>query len=1117
MMINRPIKEICSHCRRNVGLGIPHFECSLCFHIFHAKCFKPANAQVIDNNFYCVDCKLSIPSRYNPFKLMTDPEAEDYDPCIQKMSDILDACAAYSIKDINTHITPHMQSNFSSIFQNIDGNKTNFDAFSLELERIAEKFQIIGLAETNVNAEENHVYQLEGYNSFYQSKHINKAKGTGVAIYVKDNLNAVVNNELSWVTKNLETLFITVQHDEPLHIGVLYRPPSGDSTEALNELSKIVELCPKKNVHILGDFNINIHDQGSKLVDDFENIIFGLGLVPLISISTHHKPGCKETCIDNILTNSTDDVTHSGTISTCISHHNSIFTILKSPVITNTNQSDPKHLQYYDYNNKNVSKFVNELEMELNSKAPTDFSEFFSHFNDQLDKTCKLNQPKSSKRTAKNNPWITQGLITSIDRKYELYDKWKKSEKLKCLSPPAPNSTQDRCDSCCNCINKVTSRSEFTAHRRLLNHLINCAKRKYHGMKIAECSGDSRKTWQIINELRGKKKRDIKPNFIIDNERVTSRRVIANEFNKYFASIASNLNEVYSGDFMRINPIPSFTDYLPSSISSSIYLRDCDCQEIIEIISELKNGKSSDIPIHVIKKSSTVIAPYLVKYFNKCMQDGFFPCELKTGRISPIYKKEDEQLIENYRPVSTLPVFGKIFEKIIYSRLYSFLVSKGIINENQFGFRKGHSTSNALNYSVEHIESLLAQKQHVLGIFIDLSKAFDTIDHGKLVSKLERYGIRGNALKLISSYLSNRKQYVNVLDTKSNELPVEFGVPQGSVLGPLLFILYINDICNISSDGKFVLFADDTNIFVAAESIRKVYEIANRVLKAVCNYMEVNLLHINVKKCCYMYFSPNKRSKNDSDPELNNQNLTINSKIISRVSHTKFLGVTIDDKLSWKPHIQLLNKKLRSICGRIYRIKNCLPETLYKQIYHSLFESHLSYSISVWGGISSNQLKPLFITQKKCVRILFGDPEMYKDKFRTCARIRPIKKQKLGSEFYVKESTKPLFTKHELLAVENLYRHRCIMEMFKTVKSHVPVSLFSLFKLSTRKDNLLITPRPTDQFIYKSTWLWNEFRTKSTVTFSSRLSAVKNAVRNSIFLAQSRHGTEWNNLNFTEF
>ncbi|KAL5254536.1 hypothetical protein ACHWQZ_G014100 [Mnemiopsis leidyi] len=573
---------------------------------------------------------------------MTDPEAEDYDPCIQKMSDILETCTNYALKDFNTLITPNMQNNFSTIFQNIDGNKTNFDAFSLELERISRKFQVIGLAETNISAEANNVYQLEGYNSFYQNKHINKAKGTGVAIYVDKNLNAVVNDNLSWVTKNLETIFVTLQHSEPLHIGVLYRPPSGDSTEALNEIRKIVEMCPKKNVYILGDFNINMHDKSSKLVDDFENIIFGLGLTPLISISTHHKPGCKSTCIDNILTNSTENVVHSGTISTCISHHNAIFNTFKSHIITSSNHSSQKYFQYYDYSNKNVHKFVNELSTSLSSEPPNNFSEFFSTFNVQLEKACKLDQPKSSKRTVKNNPWITQGLITSIDKKHELYSEWKKAEKRKCLSPTALellNKSPARCLNCNNCTSMIARHTEFTAHRRLLNHLINSAKRKYHGGKIAECAGDSKKTWLIINELRGKKKREIKPNFIIDNERITNRRVIANEFNKYFASLASNLNEVYSGDYLRINPIPSFTDYLPTSIPSSIYLRECDCQEIMGIISELKNGKSSDIPIHVVKKSSTVIVPYLVKYFNSCMIDGYFPCELKTGRISPIFKK----------------------------------------------------------------------------------------------------------------------------------------------------------------------------------------------------------------------------------------------------------------------------------------------------------------------------------------------------------------------------------------------------------------------------------------------------------------------------------------------
>ena len=295
-----------------------------------------------------------------------------------------------------------------------------------------------------------------------------------------------------------------------------------------------------------------------------------------------------------------------------------------------------------------------------------------------------------------------------------------------------------------------------------------------------------------------------------------------------------------------------------------------------------------------------MMSPILAKFFSTL---GLFPSILKTGIVSPVFKKDNPQLFENYRPISTLPIFSKLFEKIIYKRIYAFLIAKNILYEKQFGFRKNHSTSHAINYSVKYVADNIEQKKHVVGIFLDLSKAFDTICHSKLLVKLQNYGIRGNCLELIKSYLSSCKQITKFDDVMSDAENILFGVPQGSVLGPLLFLIYINDIVHSSTQGEFVIFADDTNIFIAAKTKKEAYNVSNHVLRSIYAYMHANQLHINLSKCAHMYFRPNLNYRERMkcvrsecyDPTLT---LSVNGQKVKQVDKIKFLGIIIDDQLS---------------------------------------------------------------------------------------------------------------------------------------------------------------------------------------------------------------------------
>jgi len=381
-------------------------------------------------------------------------------------------------------------------------------------------------------------------------------------------------------------------------------------------------------------------------------------------------------------------------------------------------------------------------------------------------------------------------------------------------------------------------------------------------------------------------------------------------------------------------------------------LQETDKCEIEKIVKSLKNASAGydDIHAKIVKSTFHLYIDPLVHIFNLSLENGFFPDELKVAKIIPLHKSGDTMNITNYHPVSVLPLFSKILERLMYSRLISFIQQHDTLYKFQFGFREKHSANLALIALVDKITSAIDKGDIVIGLFLDLKKAFDTVNHNILLDKLFHYGVRGVAFDWITDYLDQRKQYVNFQNIASCESIIKCGVPQGSILGPLLFLLYVNDIANVSEILVPIIFADDTNMFLQGKNIRETIQIMNTEISKVVTWLNSNLLLLNIDKTQYMIFHSNKKKINSQCP------VKVSEQDIERVSNTKFIGVNLDEKLTWEKHILMIKSKVAKGIGILCKARKVFPISTLKTLYYSIIYPHLTYCVEVWGNTSKTHL-----------------------------------------------------------------------------------------------------------------------------------------------------------------
>ena len=635
------------------------------------------------------------------------------------------------------------------------------------------------------------------------------------------------------------------------------------------------------------------------------------------------------------------------------------------------------------------------LEQKVNTTANDCPNAAYQTISDTIIKAYDKNYPtvrtKFRRDRHKVQDWMNDDLLKKIAEKDKVYVR---SKKAKAGSP---------------------EKSELKCRLNALNQEINSgiinAKSSHYAEKIEVYKNDMKKTWTTINQIINRRRAKTKypPFFEVGSKKITDQKEVAEEFNKFFGTIGKKLADEISSD-----GLPQVDDYLGEKPKSKFNFQATNSARIKKNMDEMAPKQSTgydNLSPKVLKDIGEELAPALSIAINLSISKGIFPSQLKIAKIVPLFKNKGKIWhFENWRPVALLPALFKVYEKELQTQITDYFVANSLFCENQFGFRKNRSTEDAVLVFHDKIKQMLDDRQTPFTVFLDLSKAFDTIDHGILLQKLEFYGFSQNAITLMQSYLSDRFQYVSMEGIDSSKCSVEVGVPQGSILGPLLFLIYVNDLPNCTNLLDSTLFADDTSLVssFSAFTLNGTASTAaiNTELDKVFAWLCVNKLSLNVSKTKYMIFH-NKLDRRMVPLEP----LKINGTKIKLVDEFDFLGITIDSKLTWKPHTKKIIGKISRTVGMMKKIKRYAPSNVLKTLYQSLVNSHLTYGIKCWG-FAHNQVMPI---QKKAIRVMTNS--------------------KTNSH------TSPLFKHNKILKVEDMFKLSCLKMHFK-IEREVSAPIF---------------------------------------------------------------------------